>query len=1097
MLRRYLVAELGDAEQRLVEQHLERCEACGGRLDVIENPWPRGYKKLERLGKGGQGEVYKARQEASGAIVAVKLLNDDGDRSDLCGKLNHPYIVPVFQMDLLWVVMEFIEGVTLRDRLKRRGPLRPADAVQLLLPVVDAVAYAHEMGLVAHYDLKPANILLDASRGHRPLVADFGLAVPKRGVQGRPRGTQGYMAPEQWDGKARSACDIFAIGVILWEMLTGLPLFYFKGATKDEIRCRTERLISEPPSKLNRSGEVDETLDAICLRCLEKKPDRRFRSARALRDEMEEWLESHGGWSARWPVPLAPIVGRSVKRQRYRNLAAGSGSNFGGHVCEVVGRNGAGPGLVFATGSVLVHYINNGNSYVEKRRVGLGRQETVLGLAAVSSTERSVVAIVGRRRTPEAARLRIIDLSEKETRPKYVRAGIAHLETIATLDGCGPLLLALASERAGTSLRGSGEHPVKVRRGVLSVCDLGGNQLCRKSLPFIWPSLTGEPPAVVPFAHRAWAVVGSRGLGEPKELLLFRIAQGPPLRVRKIGSPNLGRVYGICPLPNGRLAVTHRPPESNDACLSILNSDGKVCIQISMFTPHARRRTRGKLVGGFLHWHAPVGPLGENEVLLAPVARDGRIYTLRLHPDAKPEPLPLELSLELENECPTRVGISGGRTLFLFAMGAVVLGPSIDDLEQLGLGAWQETTKIVGVRADGEVLVRDERLVDGERLEASVRTAVPQFARSRRRERRRRSVKVRLTSEGWELSWAWDGAVLSGRRGRNRRGKFQWRAAEFFVGVPRREHDREEGARLDGRSPTAPQQPGSTNVVEIQDATGDGGDGIIVAVSDSTHIAIVRHSPGDPAVSEVLWQYGRAGIEFRIKFGAESRGLLLFELFSSTDDGHESVETRALDLANGDCRRYGLSASSEIVPLADGASLVLADEFFATEARLHVAGSAKLARLPGVFLPGKTFVYEQTERARKWRKAVSIVNRGWDWSVESSELLFDPDHNTVSQKTLEKPISLSRPETAQFTIRAATRFDDRLVIADSTGRIEIRSLKNAKRVLAIANVSSPPDSIAISRRRNGTFLVVSAGDLFWFNVSRFTDAHAGPLRQRR
>lgn len=200
------------------------------------------YALLKKLGEGGFGGVFLARDTELLREVAVKVLhqqraapirvkNQFEQEVKLAAALDHPHIVRVhdtgkFGDDRRFVVMEYIGG-TLEERLRERA-FGANEAVELLLPIVDAVAYAHERGLVAHRDLKPANILLDAKG--KPHIADFGLAVTSDEERLRRQeraGTRHYMAPEQIrNGRYDRAeplhgCDIFAFGVILYRMLAG------------------------------------------------------------------------------------------------------------------------------------------------------------------------------------------------------------------------------------------------------------------------------------------------------------------------------------------------------------------------------------------------------------------------------------------------------------------------------------------------------------------------------------------------------------------------------------------------------------------------------------------------------------------------------------------------------------------------------------------------------------------------------------------------------------------------------------------------------------------------------------------------------------
>jgi tRNA A-37 threonylcarbamoyl transferase component Bud32 len=230
---------------------------------------------IELVGQGGMGAVYKARQPALDRFVALKLVRPrDADptfaerfvrEAKAMARLNHPHVVAVYESGeaggLPFLVMEYVDGVTLRDAMRERK-LSPAEALAVVPQICDALEYAHRQGVV-HRDVKPENILL--GRDGRVKIADFGLAkvtdpagVSLTGTR-QAMGTPHYMAPEQWEKPAEvdHRADIYALGVVLYELLTGeLPLGRF-----------------DPPSQ---KIKLDIRLDGVVLRALAKEPDRRF-----------------------------------------------------------------------------------------------------------------------------------------------------------------------------------------------------------------------------------------------------------------------------------------------------------------------------------------------------------------------------------------------------------------------------------------------------------------------------------------------------------------------------------------------------------------------------------------------------------------------------------------------------------------------------------------------------------------------------------------------------------------------------------------------------------------------------------------------------
>ena len=246
---------------------------------------------LEELGRGGMGVVYRARQLGLDRIVALKILRDASAASTIdlarfraeassAARLDHPHIVPVYAVGdhegQPYFIMRLIEGQSLARRLAE-GPIPAREAAALLAPIARAVDYAHRHG-VLHRDLKPSNILVD--REGMPHVADFGLA--KRldvdldlTSSGAIVGTPGYMAPEQVGmgrGRIGPASDVYSLGAILYQMLTGRPPF--QAATALDTVFLVLEQDPLPPRLLN--PRVDRDLELISLKCLQKPADLRY-----------------------------------------------------------------------------------------------------------------------------------------------------------------------------------------------------------------------------------------------------------------------------------------------------------------------------------------------------------------------------------------------------------------------------------------------------------------------------------------------------------------------------------------------------------------------------------------------------------------------------------------------------------------------------------------------------------------------------------------------------------------------------------------------------------------------------------------------------
>jgi hypothetical protein len=266
-------------------------------------PPPR-YELLEELGHGGMGVVYRARDTVLGRLVAVKMLRAGRATADgllrfrreaqAVARLRHRHIVALHDFGEQdggpFLVMPYVGGGNLSGRLADFADPRAAAA--LAEKVARAVQAAHEAGIV-HRDLKPANVLLDEEG--EPLVSDFGLAKfldpgPGEGATytGQLVGTPAYMAPEQAAGhghRATPATDVWALGVILYELLTGYKPFRGEGA---EVAQRIQQEAPAAPRAL-RPG-LDRALETVVLKCLEKEPARRYASAGALADDLGRWL---------------------------------------------------------------------------------------------------------------------------------------------------------------------------------------------------------------------------------------------------------------------------------------------------------------------------------------------------------------------------------------------------------------------------------------------------------------------------------------------------------------------------------------------------------------------------------------------------------------------------------------------------------------------------------------------------------------------------------------------------------------------------------------------------------------------------------------
>jgi hypothetical protein len=290
-----------------------------------------GYEILDELGRGGMGIVYKARQVSPSRLVAVKMIRAGegatpeevvrfGVEAETVARLQHPNIVQIYEVGVFqqrpYFALEYVAGGNLDDRLAGR-PLPARQAAGFVEAVAHAIHHAHERGIV-HRDLKPANVLLTADS--TPKVADFGMArlvhADLRLTRtGMVAGTPNYMAPEQArPGKAVGpAADVYALGAILYETLTGRPPF--TGETSLDVLRQVNECDPVPPARL--APLVPRDLETICLKCLAKEPRQRYATAAALADDLRRFLDG----KAVKARPVGP-VGRGWRWARRNPLVA-------------------------------------------------------------------------------------------------------------------------------------------------------------------------------------------------------------------------------------------------------------------------------------------------------------------------------------------------------------------------------------------------------------------------------------------------------------------------------------------------------------------------------------------------------------------------------------------------------------------------------------------------------------------------------------------------------------------------------------------------------------------------------------------------------
>lgn len=743
---------------------------------------------------------------------------------------------------------------------------------------------------------------------------------------------------------------------------------------------------------------------------------------------------------------LSPIVGPTVDDRRYE-IPWPAKPDFHPATCEM--RDEVNRRLVFTTqpGDLLIYRDKQGQ-YVRERFIRLDEREKVFDLAPLSYPE--VAALI--RLRDGGCELRAIDIESTASRSLIIDSQIQSVASLATQP---PSLLVISAEPTDGA-------PSSCR---LRILGSDGNECAECGLPFVQSA--SADVEVIPYGRDCWCVLGRREARAPKEMRLYRLSKtSGSISIVEIQIPAIHAVHGACALPNHQLAVTHGGDGSGQNALSLIDSRGTAVLHIPLYTGSSEEPRRFSVWPDTpeavlprckpVSWHASLGILLANE-------HDRAVFSVQPKPEAIPRELPLEVAgvLGTGDSTTKRVRIlsmADGRALFVFSAGAVVLGPNPLEVVRIEGGARTRITpEIIGVRADGNVIICSGYVnPNNEWSRDSYRTDVPHFLQQMAETTTRPSDCVVVTHDGWELEWSRYASVLTGRKQAGEPA-FCWDAAAFF------------GSNTKGET-------------RIHHAIGCQPQGRAwVAVTHGRQVyAVLLPLPPNESQPRVQTIWTEMGNEFvYVQFLSASGNIVVYKVFNDSHqfryDTNSCLCVLELDGSTyWPCCAPGLGLHFDTaIYLANGMSFVLIGEQYAPAIALVYSPQSGLEFLKRhVEFSCEMKVLQRLEGPLDSSVRIAcIVQRDGRWQLEESWLTIR-DEDVVLQSTASTEIA--------GEVYKWFHSEDYVALAYASGRIEVRRCDSLRTVTVIGYTPSPPDDLIMVRRQEGTFVVVSAGELMWY-----------------